>query len=94
MNIDWSLTSEFNARKWAVAFSGALNREPSLATDEEFLTTFFACALLRGFEEAVTSLRSLEKSDTLYEAQEMYIDQDVAEDLFGNLSCGVTTRPN
>lgn len=41
----------FDARVWAKAFSEHVAANPAIATDEECMTTWFASALMRGYDE-------------------------------------------
>jgi len=41
----------FDARDWARMFVGLVQHNPAIATDEETMTTWFANALMRGYDE-------------------------------------------
>lgn len=43
----------FDARVWARAFVAHVQRNQSIATDEETMTTWFANAIMRGYDEGV-----------------------------------------
>lgn len=45
------ILKSFDARDWAKAFVAHAKQIPELATDEEAMTTWFANALMRGFDE-------------------------------------------
>lgn len=46
----WPLPS-FDAREWAKAFVELIRKKPEIATDEATMTTWFAGALMRGYDE-------------------------------------------
>jgi hypothetical protein len=41
----------FDARVWAAAFVKYVKAKPSIATNEETMKTWFAAALMRGYDE-------------------------------------------
>ena len=45
----------FDAREWARAFVAHVRAIPGLAEDESTMTTWFATALMRGFDEAMNT---------------------------------------
>lgn len=47
---NWPLPS-FDARHWAEAFVALVKQKPDIATDEGTMTTWFAGALMRGYDE-------------------------------------------
>jgi hypothetical protein len=49
---DIELYKSFDARVWASEFVRYVNENPSIATDEGTMTTWFASALMRGYDEA------------------------------------------
>lgn len=49
---NWPLPS-FDAREWAKAFVELVRKKPEIATDEATMTTWFAGALIRGYDERV-----------------------------------------
>lgn len=46
------ILKSFDARDWAKAFVEHVRQIPGIATDEETMTTWFANALMRGYDEA------------------------------------------
>jgi hypothetical protein len=46
------ILKSFDARDWAKAFVAHVHQIPSIATDEETMSGWFANALMRGFDEA------------------------------------------
>ena len=48
---DTELLKSFDARVWAAEFVKHVAANPGIATDEETMTTWFANALMRGYEE-------------------------------------------
>lgn len=44
-------TGSFDAKIWAVNFVDYVKSNPGIATDVETMTTWFANALMRGFDE-------------------------------------------
>ncbi len=49
---DVELYKSFDARVWAQEFVRYVKENPSIATDEGTMTTWFASALMRGYDEA------------------------------------------
>ena len=41
----------FDAREWASAFMAVLNENPQITVDQELMETWFANALMRGYDE-------------------------------------------
>lgn len=52
---DWPLPS-FDARDWAVAFCKTA-KQKGVDVDVDWMITWFACALMRGFDEHVSRVR-------------------------------------
>ncbi len=48
---DWPIPS-FDARDWAEAFCKIASDKHGLKIDQDWMVTWFACALMRGFDEA------------------------------------------
>lgn len=46
------ILKSFDARDWARAFVAHVKANPAIATDEETMATWFANALMRGYDEA------------------------------------------
>ncbi len=46
-----AIYQSFDARDWALGFIQSVKANPSIATDPETLTTWFAGALMRGYDE-------------------------------------------
>lgn len=48
-----ALIGEFDARKWAATFAATVRENPSIATDEETLHTWFAASIMAGYDHAL-----------------------------------------
>lgn len=44
-------TQSFDAREWAKAFVERVRKNPAIATDEGTMTSWFANAIMRGYDE-------------------------------------------
>jgi hypothetical protein len=49
---DLALVGEFDAEVWAAAFVGATARTPEIAHDAETILTWFATAIMAGYDRA------------------------------------------
>ena len=49
---DTELYKSFDARVWAAEFVEVVKANPAIATDAECMTTWFASAMMRGYDEA------------------------------------------
>lgn len=56
MNLNHPIES-FDATVWAKYFVALVRHKPQIPTDEECMTTWFANALMRGYDEARASIR-------------------------------------
>ncbi len=52
----------FDARDWAKAFVEYQKANPAIATDEECMTTWFASALMRGYDEQYWRTKEYKRS--------------------------------
>lgn len=59
---DFDAHKSFDAQHWAAHFLDTLRDNPDIILDHEFMTTWFANALMRGYDEHHWSTREYKRS--------------------------------
>lgn len=96
---DGEMYRSFDARVWALAFVREVAANPSIAQDAETMTTWFASALMRGYDEAqrqqpmqVREEPSVAPVDDatalLFEAMDLAASVDMQDELFWQTTGG------
>lgn len=60
-----NLPLSFDAVNWAKAFVCIVEQTPNIATDEEAMTTWFANALMAGFDESERRIRNSDRPNQI-----------------------------